>query len=52
MSSEQAHPTSDLRAAAQDYKREEQQKAKWALGPKYAAGRADAHPRPLRPSDG
>ncbi|KAL1303371.1 hypothetical protein AAFC00_006768 [Neodothiora populina] len=40
---------SDLRAAAQDYKRDEDEKRKWALGPKYARGRgADAHPRPMR----
>ncbi|KAI4729489.1 hypothetical protein E4T49_02719 [Aureobasidium sp. EXF-10728] len=32
MSSEQAFPESDLRSAAQDYKRDADKKAKWAMG--------------------
>lgn len=52
MSSEQTLSTSDLRAAAQDYKRDEEQKHKWALGPKVVRGRGtDAHPRPMRASE-
>ncbi|KAF1352213.1 hypothetical protein BDV97DRAFT_397254 [Delphinella strobiligena] len=48
MSSEQTLSTADLRATAQDYKRVEDDKQKWKLGPKYVRGRGDGHPRPMR----
>lgn len=45
-----AQSTSDLRAAAQDYKRDAEQKAKWANGAMYTRGRGgtDVNPRPVQ----
>jgi len=51
MSSEQSIPTSDLRGAAQDYKRDATRKHKWALGSVAPHGREDSHPRPQRPHE-
>lgn len=45
-----AQSTSDLRASAQDYKRDAEQKAKWANGAMYTRGRGgtDVNPRPVQ----
>lgn len=51
MSSEQAFSNADLRATAQDYKRDASHKHKWALGSTGGVGRAPAKPRPHRPSE-
>lgn len=43
--------TQDLRAAAQDYKRDSEHKHKWELGEAWGPGRSSpAHPRPRKPS--
>lgn len=49
MSSEQAFPESDLRSAAQDYKRDADQKAKWGMGAAFTKGRGD-NPMPVKRS--
>jgi hypothetical protein len=51
MSSEQILPTSDLRGAAQDSKRDAAHKHKWGMGAIERVGRGEGQPRPLRPSD-
>lgn len=51
MSSEQTFSNADLRATAQDYKRDASHKHKWALGSTGGVGRAPAKPRPHRPSE-
>ncbi|KAI5360765.1 hypothetical protein Slin15195_G086810 [Septoria linicola] len=51
MSSEQSFSNADLRATAQDYKRDATQKHKWALGSTGGPGRAVEKPRPHRPSE-
>jgi len=52
MSSEQTFSTSDLRSAAQDYKRDATRKHKWALGTAETTGRlAGGKLRPHRPSE-
>lgn len=52
MASEQGLPTSDIRAAHQDYKRDAEHKHKWAHGTLSTRGRGlDGHPRPMRVSD-
>ncbi|KAG9829002.1 hypothetical protein KCU98_g14196, partial [Aureobasidium melanogenum] len=48
MSSEQAFE-SDLRSAAQDYKRDAEQKAKWGMGATFTKGRGD-NPKPVKRS--
>ncbi|KAG9516170.1 hypothetical protein KCU71_g14928, partial [Aureobasidium melanogenum] len=48
MSSEQAFE-SDLRSAAQDYKRDAEQKAKWGMGTAFTKGRGD-NPKPVKRS--
>ena len=49
MSSEQTFPESDLRSAAQDYKRDADQKAKWGMGAAFTKGRGD-NPMPVKRS--
>ena len=49
MSSEQTFPESDLRSAAQDYKRDAEQKAKWGMGATFTKGRGD-NPKPVKRS--
>jgi len=39
----------DLRAAAQDYKRDSEHKHKWELGEAVGPGRTPTHPRPRKP---
>lgn len=51
MSSEQAFPGSDLRSAAQDYKRDAERKQKWALGTTFTRGRGENNPRPKKTSE-
>ncbi|EMF11411.1 uncharacterized protein SEPMUDRAFT_150348 [Sphaerulina musiva SO2202] len=51
MSSEQTLSNADLRATAQDYKRDASHKHKWALGSTGGPGRAVEKPRPYRPSE-
>lgn len=51
MSSEQAFAGSDLRSAAQDYKRDAEHKAKWAMGVTITPGRGEANPRPRKRSE-
>lgn len=51
MSSEQVLPTSDLRAAAQDTKREADKKHRWAMGATERLGRPVGNSRPVRMSD-
>lgn len=51
MSSEQVLPTSDLRAAAQDTKREADKKHRWAMGATERLGRPAGNSRPVRMSD-
>ncbi|KAG2161804.1 hypothetical protein VTO58DRAFT_109703 [Aureobasidium pullulans] len=51
MSSEQAFAGSDLRSAAQDYKRDAEHKAKWAMGITITPGRGEANPRPRKRSE-
>jgi hypothetical protein len=47
MSSEQAFPESDLRSAAQDYKRDADQKAKWGMGAVFTKSGGEK-PLPMR----
>jgi len=49
MSSEQTFPESDLRSAAQDYKRDADQKAKWGMGAAFTKGHGD-NPIPVKRS--
>lgn len=51
MSADQTSSTSDLRSAAQDYKRDAARKHKWSMGAMETRGRGVGNPRPLRPSD-
>jgi hypothetical protein len=41
--------TQDLRAVAQDYKRDSNNKHKWQLGEAFGSGRAASHPKPRKP---
>ncbi|KAI5269083.1 hypothetical protein E4T47_07293 [Aureobasidium subglaciale] len=51
MSSEQAFPGSDIRSAAQDYKRDAEHKSKWAMGVAFTQGRGEDNPRPRKRSE-
>jgi len=47
MASEQhSFASSDLRGAAQEYKRDSEQRHKWANGAYYGYGRDEEHPKP------